>query len=164
MILSRLYDAEIMESIFIIVAIQLIGLLAIYLILRNKIHKHYNAAAQIENIRKEVEKVLVQINQTTAHNIELIEHRINSLREIMGNTDKRIKLLKREEEKHDISQKVYSDIMKKDNLNVSQPPVDIKESVIKLYENGFNFDVIAQQLGIPLGEVELIISLKQHGN
>lgn len=137
----------------------------LYLILKRKIEKSVNPRAFIDEIRVEVDRIILELNNTTERNISLIEDKINQLTELLEKADKKIMLLSRESEKYNIS-KNYSDILKKvkksdgpDNKNMEE--TDVKEKVLKLYREGFSPSVIANHTNLPIGEVELIISLTE---
>ncbi len=70
------------------------------------IYKPYKM--RIADIREEVSRLLVELNQTTDRNIGLMEDRIASLNEQLVTADKKIALLRREIEKHDVGTQVYS--------------------------------------------------------
>ena len=151
-----------MEFILLIIALQFITFFILYLLLKRNIEKNYGADTQIKKITQEVARIIIELNQITDRNIGLIEAKINELKEIMANTDKRILLMKRDEEKHDMSKKLYNSIIEKSNRDFKMQDNNIKKEVLKLYQSGFNSNMIANQLGAPLGEVELIISLAEN--
>ncbi len=84
------------------------GLLLIYVLLRDRVKRATSSDAQILEIRDEVSRLLVELNRTTDRNIALIEDRITSLNELLSAADKKIGLLRRESEKHDVGTQVYS--------------------------------------------------------
>jgi hypothetical protein len=84
------------------------GLLLIYVLLRDRVRRAASSDAQIAEIRDEVSRLLVELNRTTDRNIALIEDRIASLNELLSSADKKIGLLRRETEKHDVGTQIYS--------------------------------------------------------
>ena len=56
--------------------------------------------------------MVVQLNQTTDRNVSLLEDRIRQLTELLAKADKKIGLLRREGEKHEVSQSVYNHLVK----------------------------------------------------
>ncbi len=147
-----------MESFLFIIACQLISFLLLYIFLKRKLDKQYSKQGQIESIEHEVEKIIIELNQTTARNIGLIENKLKEIEALMGTTDKRLNILRRESEKHDLSKKVYNNLMESSNQHKNR---NIKDEVIRLYSSGFPSEMIANQLGASVGEVELIISLAE---
>ena len=186
------------------------GLLLIYVLLRDRVKRATSSDAQITEIRDEVSRLLVELNRTTDRNIGLIEDRIASLNELLSAADKKIGLLRRESEKHDVGTKVYNRLAEggapplsvelserpengtgsprraalrqeregmlgqrheRDGVAAGvaagMPPVvsaespDLHQRVIMLHNAGFAASLIAGRVGVPLGEVELIISLQQ---
>ena len=84
------------------------GLLLVYALLRDRVRRATSAAAQIAELRDEVSRLVVELNQTTERNIGLMEDRIGSLNELLAAADRKIGLLHREMEKHDVGAQVYS--------------------------------------------------------
>ncbi len=84
------------------------GLIIIYAVLKDRLRRATTAEAQIAEIRDEVSSLLVELNQTTDRNIVLMEDRIGSLNDLLAAADKKIGLLQREIEKHDVGTKIYS--------------------------------------------------------
>jgi hypothetical protein len=145
-----------MEIFLFIVACQLISFLLLYVFLKKKLEKQFSHDAQIEKIEREVEKIITELNSTTERNIGILEHKLTEIQNILTATDKRLGVLKRESEKHDLSKKIYTNLSPAVGGNKNR---DIKEEVMRMYSTGFSSDMIATQLGTSIGEVELIISL-----
>jgi len=147
------------------------GFLGVYLILKRRLARALSAAAILGEVRDEVNRILVELNQTTNRNITLIEDRIRSLNELLGKADKRIALMQREAEKQELAARLYSELGSRRPAPPEQPPAappseeregaDRNEEVVRLARSGLSPALIARQLGITLGEVELIISLAQ---
>ena len=95
-------------TILILLALDIGGLLLVYVLLRDRVRRATTANAQISEIRDEMSRLVVDLNQTTDRNIALIEDRIASLNELLSAADKKIGLLHREIEKHDVGTQVYS--------------------------------------------------------
>ncbi len=159
-----------------IVALFAGGYLAVYLLLKRRLARALSAAAILGEVREEVNRILVELNQTTNRNITRIEDRIRSLNEVLGKADKRLALLARETEKQDLASRLYSELSARRPAPSGEPPVapapaappaeereraDRNEEVVRLARSGLGPALIARQLGITLGEVELIISLAQ---
>jgi uncharacterized small protein (DUF1192 family) len=163
------------------------GLLLVYALLRDRVRRATSAANQIAELREEVSRLVVELNQTTERNVALLEDKISGLSDTCAAADRRIALLKREIEKHDVGTKVYSRLVEgalpaprpSSNLSVElsdraaeRPPSapkesetiprqDARERVVMLSRSGFSSALIATRVGMPLGEVELIISLER---
>jgi hypothetical protein len=99
------------STILVLIAVNILGYLVVYLVLRNRIRRTASASAQIAEIREEVNRLVIELNQTADRNISLIEDKIASLTELLSKTDKKMTLLKRESEKHEMGTKVYSNIL-----------------------------------------------------
>jgi len=153
-----------MQLFFLLSVALLLGWVCQYLILKRKIEKIANADSQLEEVREEVARVIIELNQTTERNIALIEDRISRLVELLSTADKKIGLLKRESEKHEVSQRVYSKLSAKPVVNVPKstgPKKDNQQEILRLHLAGFTPRVIARRIGLSMGEVELIISLSE---
>jgi len=162
-----------MISTLAVVAIQILGFVLILIFLRRWLRRNANAEAVTRKVREELSSLLVELNKTTEQNISLIEDKVESLNRLIERADKKIGLLKRETEKHEVSRAVYS------RINETRPPAaaaepgsgeagvregrpaGLAEKVMKLYREGFSAGVIAGHLGTTVGEVELIISLQE---
>ena len=180
-------------TILITLVIDIGGLLLIYAVLRDRVRRATSAAAQIAELRDEVSRLVVELNQTTERNVALLEDRISGLSELLGAADRKMALLAREIEKHDVGTKVYSRLVPGQPPADTAPPLpplppplpplsvelseprrtespsretaalrqDMREKVVMLSRSGFSPNLIATRVGIPLGEVELIISLER---
>jgi hypothetical protein len=198
-------------AILITLVIDVGGLLLVYVLLRDRVRRATSSEAQISEIRDEVSRLVVELNQTTDRNIALMEDRISSLNEQLSVADKKIGLLRREIEKHDVGTQVYGRLAETRprpsapslpplSVELSEKPVppederdaglrewrepaperpqaaavpraavsvrreeagDLRERVMLLFRSGFAASLIASRVGVPLGEVELIISLEQ---
>ena len=84
------------------------GLILVYLLLRDRVRRAASAEARIGEIREEVSRLLVELNQATDRNVALMEDRIAVLNEAISTADKKIGLLRRETEKHDVGSRIYS--------------------------------------------------------
>jgi hypothetical protein len=188
-------------TILITLLIDIGGLVLVYALLRDRVRRATTADSQIEQIRDEVSRLLVELNQTTDRNIGLLEDKIASLNGELAAADKKIGLLRREIEKHDVGTQIYSRLAEGRArtapsapvaapspvtapaapaapppaavplaVELSEPqaatdgrerPADLQSRVLMLHRAGFAATLIAGRVGIPLGEVELIISLEQ---
>ncbi len=97
-------------TILITLAVDAGGLLLLYALLRERVRRATSAHAQIAEIREEVSRLLVELNQTTDRNILLLEDRIGRLNDLLAAADKKVGLLQREIEKHDVGARIYSRI------------------------------------------------------
>lgn len=158
-------------------------LFLVFLYFKAKIDKAMEPSRLLEEVRGEINELIRELNQTTDRNIELIEERINTMAELLNNADKRLTLLKKEQDKGDKTHTVYTNLRKKAPIRMQNDLFDIQEEktpstprqtepvkttavtdpkreVIKLFGQGLSSQIIANKLGLPVGEVELIISLK----
>jgi hypothetical protein len=95
-------------TILISLVVDIGGLIIVYLLLRDRVRRTVAAETRIGEIREEVSRLLVELNQVTDRNIALIEDRIGVLNDAISTADKKIGLLRRETEKHDVGSQIYS--------------------------------------------------------
>ena len=95
-------------TILITLIVDLGGLVLVYLLLRDRVRRAASAEARVAEIREEVSRLLVELNQATDRNVALMEDRIGALNEAISTADKKIGLLRRETEKHDVGSRIYS--------------------------------------------------------
>ena len=213
------------------------GLLLVYLLLQQRVRRATSSESRISEIRDEVSRLLVELNQATDRNIALMEDKIAVLNEAISTADKKIGLLRRETEKHDVGSQIYTrlaegrprraaltapaqaeagrverpvtdsaeyrgaevrqsapaapplavELSERAGIGGGQPAdyrgvesaddgfaespasarkyragaPDVRQRVMMLSRAGFSPSLIAGRVGVPLGEVELIISLEQ---
>jgi len=148
-----------MERYILYGALAIAGYFIVYLILKAKLNKSVDPKAILESIREEVDRIIVELNSTTDRNITLMEDKVQSLTALLEQADKKIGILKREIEKHELSGKVYSELAR-GGQRIQQPEEqDRRTQVLNLHRQGISASAIAKRLGITLAEIELIITL-----
>ncbi len=143
-------------NLFFTTAVALLGFTILYLVLKRKIERVSDASYLVGKIREEIDQIVVELNQTTDRNIALIEDRIHNLNELLSKADKKIGLLKREAEKHEVSTNVYQNVVAGAKRTEER---NRQEEVLSLHAEGLPVPAIANRLGLPISEVELIVSL-----
>ena len=151
-----------MPTIFTIITIQVLGFLVVYFLLKRWIERRIKPDEMGQKIQDELGSIMVELNRTTEQNIQLIEDKIGTLQELLAEVDKKLSVLKRESEKHEISRSVYDQIRQGRGRDAKGQIGDrnIQKEVMRLHREGFSPGVIAGRLGTTVGEVELIISLE----
>lgn len=148
---------------FLAVGINAIVVLIIYLGLKRQLRNSTGAAGLLDEIRDDIEALIVEINQITDRNVSIIEDKVKQLNQLLEGADKRITLLKREGDKNSIEMPRYNDLKKSSVKEIehvrSEQKISKKEQILGLHRNGFSSGIIASKTGISIGEVELIISL-----
>ena len=143
-------------------ALAIAGYFIVYLILKAKLNKSVDPKAILESIREEVDRIIVELNSTTDRNITLLEDKVQSLSTLLEQADKKIGILRREIEKHELSAKVYSDLARSGKRIEEPEEQDRSTRVLNLHRQGVPASAIAKRVGITLAEIELIISLASH--
>lgn len=142
---------------FLIVSLNLVIVLLIFFVLKKRIDSISDSRLVLKDIRDEVDRMLVELNQTTERNIALLEDKLVEVHNTLDRVDRKLKLLDRGREKQDLTKRVYTDI-KKSKPVVTQKR-DLQQEVLNLYHSGLTESIIAKRLNLPIGEVQLIISL-----
>jgi len=91
-----------------LLALNLVGFFFIWLLLRRQVRRYASPTAQMTELRAEVDRLVVELNQTTERNILLLEDRIAGLTELLGQADKKMDILRREAEKREMGARVYA--------------------------------------------------------
>ncbi|MEW5814189.1 MAG: hypothetical protein AB1798_02175 [Spirochaetota bacterium] len=143
-------------------------LLLIFLFFKNKINTALKSSVMLDQIREEVNQMIIELNQTTSRNIGLIEEKLKQLSELLSKTDKSIIILNRELDKNEMRTSVYERLKPKgrpieERAEGLFKPVSVQDRVIQLYREGISSNIIASRLNTTVGEVELIIALKEKG-
>lgn len=141
-----------------------------------KFKKTFSPKKILENIASEVDKLLIEIDNITDRDLTLIESKIQTLREVISQADKRILLAEKEETKRKIEQDV---INKMDEIkqSVSRNNSSINSYVKNAYKipekkqnpgeislfpaDTFGMDINASNKNQSLGVQEETISLKE---
>lgn len=168
-----------MADILVLAAVNAVLLFAMFLYVKRKIRIALGSENLLRDIREEVDGILRELNQTTDRNIRLIEDRVERLMEIMAKADKRIGVMQREVEKQDMGRSVYQQLLDKkrrsagtasadtdggeshEAVRPAEPKKSVREQVGELHDKGIAPDLIAKRVGTTVGEVELIISLRE---
>ena len=156
-----------MITLAIVSALNISGLFLIYYLVRREIKRTVNPRDILNSIEADINSVLTELNQTTDRNVTIIEDTTEHLKKVIEEADKRIRILEKAGNRK--TQEDYS------SLKPQAVPIQIREPAPKpaaskeepskreqalaMYRQGFNAGIIAQRLELPLGEVELIISI-----
>ncbi len=148
---------------FLAIGINAVVILIIYLSLRSHVRKSTEAGHILDEIREDVEALIVEINQITDRNVSIIEDRVKQLNLLIEGADKRITLLKRGDEKNAEEVPRYNSLKKTGLTDIehirNEQKMSKREQVVDLHRKGFSSGIIASKTGISIGEVELIVSL-----
>ncbi len=116
-------------SITIFTVLQILLFIFIYLYLRyikKTLSQHETA-----KIREELNLLLIELNQTADRNITLIEDRISTLKKLVEEADKRIRVLNQETSRKVVESTIYNRLGKlrdeasaKPNIQTSEPQVN----------------------------------------
>lgn len=155
-------------------ALIIAGFLVLYVLLRRRIESRTDASALLAQVRDEVDRLIVELNQTTDRNVSLLEDRLASLADLLAQADKRIALLRRESEKHDTSTQIYTRLLQRRPAaeppgreegaaqkpeETPRKPEELRDQVLRLHAAGLSASMIARRLGITVAETDLIVSL-----
>lgn len=96
------------STIAILVALDLLGLGVVWLYVRSRLRKALELDSLLLNIRKEVGILTTELNQTTDRNISLVEDRMEALRSLLDEADRRMGVIRKEVETRAVERDVYS--------------------------------------------------------
>ncbi len=112
-----------MGDLFILIAVNIAGLFAIFFFLKMKIRKTLEIDGLLAEARKEVRLLSIEMNETTDRNVTLVEDRLASLRELLAEADRRMGVFQRETGKRQDERELYSRLGRKAPLP-SREPID----------------------------------------
>jgi len=166
-----------MVATLVVILVNLAVLFGFFVFFRRRIDRALQSENILHDIRAEVDKMIVELNETTERNIGLVEDQLERLSARIGEADRRIVVLKKEGERTRPGDTVYTRLRPvvavptevrgpKQPERVTEKPVEkapekksIREQVLELYRSGLEAREIASKLNKTLGEVELIITL-----
>lgn len=96
-----------MTQFSVLLALNIAGLLLIFLFVRARIRKALDAEGLQEVLRRETGELVRDLNQTTDRNITLMEDSLRSLKEAVAEADRRVEVLRREAERRTQEGAVY---------------------------------------------------------
>ena len=160
----------ILLSVSVSVLVSLIVCAVFVYLWRRRLRRELETDAIIKKLKIEVGEMVTELNGTTERNIALLENQIRIVRELVDKAGKTTGVLRREQEKHDLSSRVYTSLSRSKPLSIdvdneSEPDnvdfdsLSTREKALVLNRKGERPDAIASKLRMSRGEVELIISL-----
>jgi hypothetical protein len=96
-----------MPAVIVAVLLQIASFSILYVVFTRRIRFQLSKGQILEEIRDEVHGLIVEMNQTADRNVGLAEERIKRLQVLISESDKKIQLLSREIEKHQVGVDVY---------------------------------------------------------
>lgn len=159
--------------VFLVSSITAVSIGLVFILLQRRDIKREIAVKTIVNqLRKEISELIVELNGTTERNILLVENRIRELKQLVDKASKLHKVFEIEKNKQAKTEQVYSELSRKRPimLQASTPFTNIDESTdfdllslrdkaLWMYQRGDSPEIIADKLGMKRGEIELIVSL-----
>jgi hypothetical protein len=148
-----------------------------FLYLRAYIRRSLRQEESLEAARDEVNRIIFRIEEVTDKDISLIEDKEKTLKALLEEADKHIKIYTKELEKDRTAQKTYQELGRNRPPVFSPPreegqahppagqmdekaaPANMNEQIRNLALAGFSPPVIASRLGISISEVELAMAL-----
>ncbi len=106
-------------------------------LLRRRLRNRSGIEPLTENLRKEVDNLVLELNSTTERNIALLENRINALKEMLDQARKTAGVLRREQEQHHLASQVYTHLEQAAsrntplNLKVEEKENETPQSVVE---------------------------------
>jgi predicted HTH domain antitoxin len=102
----------------------------LYLILRRRVRKEFNGKVFLEEIEREVGTIITEMNQTTERNIQLIEHKLASLKNLSKQTELLLTRGREEIEERQIKLDQYRNMGRR--FNMASP---VSDSIEREYQD-----------------------------
>ncbi|HOJ63708.1 MAG TPA: hypothetical protein PLE45_04740 [Spirochaetota bacterium] len=174
---------------FFLLILNILILIFGYLIIKRKFEKRYINREIIEEVKKEINQIIIKLNETTFSNISLIDEKIKRLHKMLNFVDKKISGLDKkikesfEEEKkeeeilNDLtyspqkivkqSQKISETVKEEEDKKILEENLieeemknmAIDEKVKFLIGKNWDIDRIKKKLNLSSGEIELIFNI-----
>ncbi len=91
-----------------LIGLELIGMGAIWLYVRARLRRALELESLVESIRKEIRSLNMELNETADRNISLVEDRMDALRSLLDEADRRMGVVRRELDTRANEREVYS--------------------------------------------------------
>ena len=98
---------------FALAAIEVAGRFAIWFIIRSKVARYLELENLLAGVRDEVRALVLELNETAARNVSLVEDRMQALHALLDDADRRIGLGKKELEARSLEREVYEKLSKR---------------------------------------------------
>lgn len=148
--------------------LDVIGLICIYFLLRQKLRRDIGVENQIDRIRTHFNDLTVDMNGATSRNIELLENRIKEAKKLIRRLDAAIDEARKtdtEAPKVPNSAEPIREIREEEveeDAAVRPPISEVeRETILKWAQKGMSSEEIAELSGRQLQEVELIVSFSK---
>lgn len=145
--------------------LDVIGLICIYFLLRQKLRRDIGVENQIDRIRTHFNDLTVDMNGATSRNIELLENRIKEAKKLIRRLDAAIDEARKtgtEAPKVSNSAEPIREEEVEEDAAVRPPISEVeRETILKWAQKGMSSEEIAELSGRQLQEVELIVSFSK---
>lgn len=91
-------------------SINLIVVVILFLFLSRRLHRQYNSEKFLADVQQEVNAIITELNHTTERNLQLIEDRMEALSALTAQLDRRILMVKNDEERRSESSGTYNQL------------------------------------------------------
>ena len=111
--------------------------------------KKFSSQEILENIRQEVDKLLIEISRETDRDLSLVEDKMKALKELIDTADQRIKTAKKEQKKQKKEEAAINKIQEMANTQeyvYEQPVFTVGDAVSRYKENvGSSYGVVEEK-------------------
>jgi hypothetical protein len=98
---------------FVLAALDVAGLFAIWLLIKSKVARYLELDNLLAGVRDEARALVLELNETADRNVSLVEDRMESLRSLLAEVDRRIGVEKRELGTRAAEREVYAKLSKR---------------------------------------------------
>lgn len=102
-----------MEIILLCIGICTLYSILLYRILKKKLKSDFEEKKILKSLKEEVNSLIIEINETSDRNINLLENRLERLSSALKEADRTLLVMKRETEKNERSAEVYTHLSRK---------------------------------------------------
>ena len=175
-----------MPLIIVISAIFVIFCIGSFAYFKSYINKRTSSDAVLADIRDEINRLLVRLDETTNRDVSIIEDKEENLKILLAVVDKKLKLYAREMDRSVTNEKLYRElgasrrfigetaVQTENTPELSSAPVpepapqrepanpgSLGDQIRKLGRSGLSPAIIASKLGISVSEAELALSVSR---
>jgi hypothetical protein len=93
---------------FLLAALELAGLFAIWFLMKARLRRYLELENLLSGVRDEARALVLELNETADRNVSLVEDRMEALRELLREVDRRIGVERRELEIREKEKDVYA--------------------------------------------------------
>ncbi len=170
----------------ILIGLNLLGLVAVYFLVRKSVLRRIERGILRDRMARDVGELVATINRSADESVTILENRIRVARELSRRLEEVARYLEKLPDPKSVADTSHAAVQinpdghaepgrdSGENLPGQQDgtpaslggndPEEIREQVLSLHRDGVTPERISDRLGIPVGQVELIVALAALGS